>query len=365
MHQIVLCGDEQYEELNKWLLDKRVLVVCGKAYPSIVNVKQIVDKHSNIVYFQHYKPNPIYESVLEGVKLFNDEHCDAVMAVGGGSAIDVAKCIRIFSSMDKERDYLGQDIIPNGVPLLVVPTTAGTGSEVTRYAVIYKNEDKQSITSNCCVPDVVLLDPNNLKSLPVYQRKSTMLDALAHSIESMWSINSTDQSMKYSQQALRLFLENKDGYLNNTSDGNKGMLKAAHIAGKAINISQTTAGHAMCYKITSIFGCAHGHAAMLCNRKLLPWMVDHIDQCIDLRGVEHLKNVFQCLSEVLGCYNIYDASDYIQSLYDDLELEIPVPSEEQLQIMIKSVNETRLKNNPIKLTQNGIDMIYRDVFGMG
>lgn len=362
MSQRILVGEDQYDELDKWLSDKRVLVVCGSGYHCIKRTKEIVDSHENIVYFHHYKPNPVYESVVEGVDLFKQKKCDAVMAVGGGSAMDVAKCIKLFNNMDRSRNFLEQVPVPNDIPFLAVPTTAGTGSEATRYAVIYLNDEKQSITSDQCLPETVLLDPDTLTSLPEYQRKSTMLDTLAHAMESMWSVNSTLDSMEYSKRAIGLFKEHMEGYLNNTREGNAGMQMAAHIAGKAINITQTTAGHAMCYKITSLFGCAHGHAAMMCNRMLFPWMLDNIERSSESIGIDRLKNAFDNIAVSLNCSDPYQAVTIIEKIYDSFDLEMPRPDEDQFEMLINSVNETRLKNNPIKLDKADIEELYRRVF---
>ncbi len=359
MDQRILSNNDQYDELDKWLSDKRVLVVCGPGYRYINKAKDVVNLHKDIVYFDHYKPNPVYESVVEGVELFNKENCDAVMAVGGGSAIDVAKCIKLFCKMDIQKSFLDQPITDTRIPLMVVPTTAGTGSESTRYAVIYLNDEKQSITSDYCIPDTVLLDPNTLSSLPEYQRKSTMLDTLAHALESMWSINSTSESMRYSGKAIRLFKENMDGYLNNTYEGNAGMQKAAHIAGKAINITQTTAGHAMCYKITSLFGCAHGHSAMMCNRKLLPWMINHLDKCCDPRGERRVRDAFDYIAQELQCESIDQAAKWIEDIFDSFELVIPSPDEEQFSVLANSVNTIRLKNNPVSMDVDSIKELYQ------
>ena len=82
---------------------------------------------------------------------------------------------------------------------------------------------------------------------------------LCHSMESFWSVNSTEESKQYSREAIQLMMKYKNAYLANEAIGNTAMLKAANIAGKAINITQTTAGHAMCYKLTSLYGIAHGH----------------------------------------------------------------------------------------------------------
>ena len=115
--------------------------------------------------------------------------------------------------------------------------------------------------------------------MPLYQKKATTLDALSHAIESYWSINSNDESKKYSMEAIKIILNNFNKYLDGDNSVNKDMLYAANLAGKAINITATTAGHAMCYKLTSLYNIAHGHAAMLVNSELLPYMMDNIDKC--------------------------------------------------------------------------------------
>jgi len=361
MSQRFFSGKDRYYQLDRWLFGRKVMVVCGSSYQHIRKTKDIIDSHDNIVYFRHFNPNPVYESVVEGVNIFNKEHCDAIVAVGGGSAIDVAKCIKLFHCMDPTQSYLKQPITANDIPLLVVPTTAGTGSESTRYAVIYLDGIKQSITSDYCIPETVLLDPDNLNTLPEYQRKATMMDTLAHALESMWSINSSPESMEYSKKALELFIQNKDGYLKNTYSGNKGMQMAANIAGKAINITQTTAGHAMSYKITSMFGCAHGHAAMLCNRALFPWMLGHMDRCIDPRGKNYLEGVFCQISRSIETSGAEEASIKIVELFDMLSLNTPRATPEQIGELSMSVSVDRLKNNPVELCNEDLILLYHQI----
>lgn len=92
-----------------------------------------------------------------------------------------------------------------------------------------------------------------------------MCDVLCHAIESFWSVNSMEESRRYSREAIRLILWHRDGYPANEAGANKGMLVAANVAGRAIRITQTTAGYAMCYKITGLFGIAHGDAVALCD----------------------------------------------------------------------------------------------------
>ena len=142
------------------------------------------------------------------------------------------------------------------------------------------------------------------------------------------------------------------------------MLKAANIAGKAINITQTTAGHAMCYKLTSLYGIAHGHAASLCVAKIWLYMLEHMDKCIDPRGEEHLKKVMADISRTMGCTDNYEAVSAFKKLLEDLNLGSPVVKEEADYKKLKmSVNPTRLKNHPIILDEVEIDMLYHQILG--
>ena len=298
------------------------------------------------------------------MKLFREKRCDSIISIGGGSAIDVAKCIKAFYEMPgngENGNWLNQTIENNNIPFLVMPTTAGTGSETTRYAVIYYNGEKQSITSKSFIPETVLMDPNCLITLPIYQKKSSMCDALCHAIESFWSVNSTEESIQYSTEAIKLILANLDNYLNNKEDARKNMLLAANIAGKAINITQTTAGHAMCYKITTLFGVTHGHATILCNRVLFPWMLDNIDKCIDPRGEEYLRDVFLRIAYALGCSTAKQGAQKLNYIFEKLEFEIPKATKEEYEELKKHVNPERLKNHPIELNVEMIDYLYHEI----
>ena len=360
-----------YLELNNWLQEnacKKELLVCDDSIRYMDSFNQHLKKVENsgveIIPFKDFQPNPKYENVVDGVELFRKKHCDSIIAVGGGSAMDVAKCIKAYAGMSGNGDnggYLKREIIPNDIPFLAMPTTAGTGSEATRYAVIYFDGKKQSITSDTLIPQTVLMSPDVLKTLPMYQRKATMMDALCHAIESFWSVNSTDESKKYSKEAIKNVLAYMDGYLQNTEEGNAGMLMAAHTAGKAINITQTTAGHAMCYKITSMFGYAHGHAAILCDRILYPWMIENTYKCIDTRGQEYLTRTLDEIGQAMGCANAEEGVEKLQQIFLSLGLEVPEASDEQFRELTVSVNPVRLKNHPIALDDAAIKELYHEI----
>lgn len=373
MEQRIISARNNYFELDQWIREhetRRILLVCDHSIRFLkefnTHLEELKKSGTELIEFHDFQPNPLFENVQAGVKRFREEQCNAIIAVGGGSAMDVAKCIKLFAPFEgngEDGNWLKvkPEHIPNNIPFLAMPTTAGTGSEATRYAVIYYKGTKQSVTSESIIPSTVLLDPNCLKTLPLYQKKATAMDALCHAIESFWSVNSTEESKQYSRKAIELVTMHLDGYLSNTEKGNAGMLLAANIAGKAINISQTTAGHAMCYKITSLFNVAHGHATILCDRVLFPWMVEHTDMCIDPRGEKYLQDTLEEIAAAMECENANASAKKLDMIFESLNLEIPMATEEQFEQLKISVNPTRLKNHPVALNPVIIDKLYHKI----
>lgn len=374
MKQKILESNGCYEILDSWFIDNQVdcaMLVCGKSIAKLkINeyIKALpIRLGVKIVHFMDFQSNPVYENVVTGVEVFRKEECNAIIAVGGGSAMDVAKCIKLYSNLPNSGEngsWLQEKIIPNVIPFLVMPTTAGTGAEATRYAVIYFNGFKQSISDYSCIPKTILMDASVLKTLPDYQKKATMMDTLCHAIESFWSINSTESSKEYSKNAIKLVMSNMDAYLSNYDEGNANMLVAANIAGKAINITQTTAGHAMCYKITSIFKCAHGHAAILCNRVLFSWMIDNINKCIDPRGEEYLKKTLDEIGQAMGCVDAKTGAEKLVEIFDKLGFNVPEPTEDQYKELKLNINPVRLKNHPVSIDTIDIQELYKCILNI-
>ena len=371
MEQRVIETECQYELVGEWILKnsiQKLMLVAGNSATrqSVFDYIQSFCSNNSITTFcfADFNPNPDYSSIVNSVRLFRTEEVDGIIAIGGGSAIDVAKCIKLYSNMPgsgEDGSFLRTEIVPNKIPFLVIPTTAGTGSEATRYAVIYYKGEKQSISHESCIPDTVVLDPALLKSLSLYQRKATMMDAFSHAIEAYWSVNSTEESKGYSEKAIKGILDNYQGYLNNDSSGNAGMLNAAFYAGKAINITQTTAGHAMCYKLTSLFGYAHGHSAALCNKVLFLWMLNNIDRCSDARGEQYLKDTLFDLGKAFDLKDSTSAAEFFSDFVDKLGLELPKASAQQIEELVGSVNPVRLKNFPITLDESTIRELYLQI----
>ena len=355
MNQKIIVSTDVKNELQKiWEKHdiKKVLVVCDAAFSFLETHEEYLDMNIPYVVFDKFTPNPLYEDVVVGVKLFREQGCDAIVAVGGGSSIDVAKCIKLYSGMDDSGLYLEQEYKDNDVTLIAIPTTSGTGSESTRYAVIYYDGKKQSVTHESIIPKYAILDYRNLITLPIYQKKCTVMDALCQSIESWWSVNATEKSRVYSRKALEMIVENLDAYLANEESGNRNMMAAANLAGQAINITQTTAAHAMSYKLTSLYRVPHGRAAFMC----LPYIWKYMNE----KNV--LPEVFGDITAVLGQNNVDAAVEYLYELDAKLFDEYPVEmKEEDLEILTTSVNPVRLKNNPLQLTEEEIRELYREI----
>lgn len=117
----------------------------------------------------------------------------------------------------------------------------------------------------------------------------------------------------------------------------------------------------MCYKLTGLYGIAHGHAATLCLSKLFPYMYENKNQCIDSRGEEYLDRVFREIAEAMGCSDVISAVIRFEELIDELGFTVPKPAETDYEILKTSVNPIRLKNNPIRLDVKSIDMLYHEI----
>ena len=354
--QKIICGSDSIKQVSSILQNfgcSKFLLVCDSSYP-FLNIKEQIDSLPfERVVFNGFTSNPLYEDVCRGVELFNREGCDTIVAVGGGSAIDVAKCVKLYSKMDSSKNYITQEYTDTGIPLIAIPTTAGTGSESTRYAVIYFEGKKQSVTHESIIPNYAVLDSSVLKTLPIYQKKCTMLDALCQGIESWWSVNSTDESKGYAKQAVRMILENMDTYLAGSDKAAEQIMLAANYAGRAINITQTTAPHAMSYKLTSMYKLPHGHAVAVCLPEVWGYMLTHMDNCVDERGEGYLKATLDEIAELI-------TPATFRNILQKLEMKYPSSKDKtnDLIILTNSVNPVRLKNNPVPLDESVIRSLY-------
>ena len=381
-NQIVLGKKNLREELNSFFQGysfKRVFLVAGKSFSKLPIGKEIEEIFSDLgissYHFSAFQANPRLEEVEAGIDAYSAFQGDSILAVGGGSALDTAKCIKLFAGLSKEQSYLEQEFRENDIPLLVHPTTAGTGSESTPFAVIYKGGEKCSVEHEIIYPKYRIEDARSLRSLPLYQKKVTLLDALSHAMEAIWSKYSNEDSRAYGQKAISLILTNYKAYLSleNKNDAKvqgkassaedpsqsvlESIAEAANLAGKAIAVTKTTAGHALSYKLGSLYQLPHGLATAMVNRALYPFMCREKSRMIHPENLLFLAKCFLAETEEEG------AKRYLEIL-EDLEI-IPTLSVKagDLENLVAAVNPERLSNHPIALREEDIRLLYKEILG--
>jgi len=333
--QKIINGIAQLPAILKEVGCEKLFLVVDSSYP-FLNIKDAIEALpvKERVIFSDFTPNPLYE------------------AKEGNAAI-IPPLVSTRVACDGAK-----------LPFIAIPTTAGTGSESTHNAVMYYEGVKQTITNDGVLPDYAVLEPSVLKTLPLYQKKCTMMDALCQGIESWWSVNSTEESYEYSRETIELIMANWRKYIfENDDEAAKQIMVAANYGGRAINITQTTAAHAFSYKITSLYKLPHGHAVAVCLPVIWEYMIGNKDKCIDSRGQEYLYRTFVLISKAMGCESPEFAIAEFHQMMVDMDLRIPVARdrEEELRVLSTSVNPVRLKNNPIELDDETINFLYEEI----
>lgn len=323
---------------------KNVLIFSGKK--SYDAIKAVIEKEltsCEIVYYNDFSPNPKKEEIDIAIEKLNGKF-DLVLAIGGGSVIDFAKAYKYYAKLPTK--------------LIAIPTTCGTGSEATQFAVIYIDGVKHSLDETSILPDYAIVDSQFVENNPKYLKACTAMDAFCQAIESYWAVKSTEESRSYAKEAIELCRDNIVEYVNsNNSTFAEKMALASHLAGKAINISRTTAAHALSYKITSEYGIPHGHAVALSIVRLsiLNAEIDDFN-CIDPRGSEFVKEKLNDIKNLIGS----DLASYFTNLFENINLEYKLNMLGITDVIsiIKSVNLERLLNNPRKLTELDLNNIF-------
>ena len=323
------------------------------------------------VIFDDFAPNPKYADVIRGVKLWHAHPGDMMIAIGGGSAIDMAKLIGICGTHRGQYRELLTGKIPirdKVAPLIAIPTTAGTGSEATHFAVVYVAEQKYSVAHANVLPDYAIIDPNLTTNLPPAITAHTGLDALSQAVESLWSVNATAQSRVFASEALTLVLDNLEAAVHRpTPDVRANMCRAAHLSGKAINISKTTAPHAISYTLTSQFGVPHGLAVALTLGAVLIYNNGVTSgDCWHPKGVAQVQKDIREINRLIGVASSEEARKHIDDLISAIGCpthlrQVGVDTDTDLETLVQNVNTERLKNNPRALSQFELRRILKEI----
>ena len=343
---------QQVENCIEWLQTylaktNRVLVVRGGVSYVACGAENVINQlqsgsKAEYTFFSDFSANPKYEEAVVGAKLCSDLRPNVIIAIGGGSVIDTAKLMRYYAKLS--------------IPLVAIPTTAGTGAESTKFAVCYINGSKQSIESPEMLPNVAVLMPELTLSGSKYLSATCAFDAFAQAVEAYWNKSATDESDAFAKEAIVMLYLGLTQYIEShgtcIDQGNwrEMMMGGANMAGQAINLTRTTAPHAMSYILTSKYGYSHGHAVALS----FPYFAELNILCSRDQYVGfdykryHEKMVW--LTKCLGLMRQQDIEDTLRKFIKVLELGYREDSEVDATLVAQSINLERAGNNPHKLT---------------
>ena len=355
------------EDIKKFINDtgfKKIFVLCGKksfvtSGAEIFFKEMLSNKETQLFYKS--SELPILEELIDIINAIKVFKPDLILAVGGGAVIDYAKIANVVDVREDLADLIVNYSYPfkqKYTKLAVIPTTAGSGAEITSNAVIYVDGIKHSFESELLLPDNFFLIPKFLMSAPNKIKASAGFDALAQALESLVSKKSNDQSVEYASKSLRISINSyisfiKDPNLKNATE----MSIASNLAGKAISISKTTAPHAVSYPFTSLFNISHGHAVGLFFESFFKFNYDNFNRS---ETTFDLKRRFDLIFNLFDVRNINDFSNKITlikrqaNLIDNLET-LNIDIKQSSEKIIKGINLLRLGNNPVRI--DGKDII--------
>jgi alcohol dehydrogenase class IV len=362
MKQNIYTGYNSYKKISNILEEvspKKIFLVTGKKSYFLSGAENLLSEFINeyeYIRFFDFEINPKIKDIKKGIDLFNKEKCDFVIGIGGGSVMDIAKSISLLATQKGDLEEFIKEKVPlkrREILSMVIPTTAGTGSESTHFSVIYINKAKHSLTHYSLLPDFTILDPAFTEKLPPYVTACSSMDALCQAIESFWSTNSTEESRIYSRQAIELIMPNIIKNVNNPDrESREKMLIASNLAGKAINIAKTTAAHSVSYPLTSYFNIPHGYAVAL----TLPYFIKYnndisLENLQDSRGVKFVKDRISELFAALKVETANEAKDKLLNIMKEINLETKISklgiNKNNIDIIIENgFNLQRMKNNP-------------------
>ncbi len=301
----IVFGENSLKQIDEFTMGRRTLLVTSAGFVKRGVVKQIQSYTSNIVaVVSEVQSHPDISDIKELYAEAYKHDFDIVVALGGGSVLDVSKFLAVAHSTDKtgvmvEKLMHKKENIENFniKPIISIPTTAGTSSEVTPWATIWDNQDKRKYSLHLpeLFSEVALYDPILTLSLPREITVQTTLDALSHSLESIWNKNASEITIAYAVKAAQKIVKNLPLLLNdlNNVQYRTEILKACMYAGMAFSNTQTAVAHAMSYSITLNHGIPHGIACSFTLPMLLKAVMG-----VDKRVDKALKSIFGEQAEV-------------------------------------------------------------------
>ena len=366
----VWVGENRIEDLYKactQLLIKKPLFVTDKDLVNLEMVKKIIknlnDNFNNIKIFSNFSGNPSGENVNDGVKIFNENKCDGVIAVGGGSGLDVGKAIAFMSGQERSiwdfediGDYWKRANDEKIAPIIAVPTTAGTGSETGRASAIINKETgvKKIIFHPKFLPSIVILDPVLTVDLSPRLTAATGMDALAHNLEAFCAPGYHPMADGIAIEGMKLIKQSLLAAVKNGKDLNarKDLLTAASMGSTAFQ-KGLGAIHSLSHPVNAQFNVHHG----LSNAIFMPYVLTFNKKVIEKRIIS-----------ICDYLNLDKNFDIFLKWILDLRKELGIPHKlsevvEANKINIDKLSKMALEDpstatNPIKMTVDDMKILY-------
>ncbi len=320
--------------------------------------------------YDKVEAEPPIELADEGAKIAVKNKSDIVIGIGGGSAMDVAKAIAVITTnKGAAADYLGLNKVPKpGLPKIMIPTTAGTGSEVTFTAVFLRKnlKKKEGMNSPYLYPELALLDPELTLSLPPVPTAQTGLDALCHAIESYTSVNSSPMSEMFSLEAIALIADNLRTCVHDGKNivARERMLLGSLYAGIGLANAGVTAVHSLSYPLGGKYGVGHG----LANTMMLPAvMAFNLPAALE-KFADVAEAMGECVDGLPVRESAYLALEAVEALIEDCGIhaslaQFGIKEKDFPALADVAVTVARpLENNPRKITKEDMIAIYTQAF---
>jgi len=357
-------------DLKKFLEESKfhkIMVVCGKNSFESSGAKLLFEDLFNNKKVEFYikkfsipNHNELQE-IINHIKTFSP---DLIIAVGGGSVLDYAKIANTLTdSINLKNELINSTYKTNKFAKLVaIPTTAGSGAEVTSNAVIYVDKIKYSVEGEQLKPDFFFLIPELIIAASNKIKSSAGFDAIAQAIESLISRRSNDKSKVFAEKSLKLSFNYFLDYLNKPNyENTSAMCLAANLSGEAISISKTTAPHAVSYPFTALYNISHGHAVSLTLNKFLKFNYKNLA----LANCNfNLESRFKMLFNLSNTTSFENFDQYLINLKNFAKLEnnfekLGIDINKNYSNIISSVNSKRLANNPVELNLEDLKTIIQ------
>ncbi len=360
--------NEMKERLNDVLCQQNVVFIASKRLIQTNNLDEILDEHAdNIVLFDESLKSLDTHLICDYFKRITQKP-ELIVAIGGGTSIDFAKTISALYDYSNDGEITVDEVIDlitskkylentNYVPIIASSTTAGTGSDCTKWATVwdYDNTKKYSIDADYLYPKESWLIPELTLTLPKKLTLSTALDALAHACEAYWSVSTNDIVQVLARDAISLIVEYLPLVLNDMSNltYRQKVYQGAFFAGLAFSNTRTTACHSISYPLTLLYGIPHGLAVSLTLGEVLKENKDYIqdfDLFLNSWNAESVEDITKWIDEVSGDIQLLKLSEF------------GVKEEEIDDIIKLTFTGGRMDNNPIVFDEDQVKNILKRVY---